>query len=200
MMKPLLTLVMITFSCIALGSDYVFFLRGNLFDRHSPIHKEVEVELENFVKNNYPNVVFGNFHNSKWEQVCKLLDKKVIGKLIFVGHSWGVQAALQNARCIFKKTRKITNLLISFDPIQKPWHKSVTLIPHYVEEAYNWYQTQDFWLKGRSGFHRKDGSIHNIYEEHIVVSKKKWAHDRVMYDIYQTGLVHQLIDRVLSDE
>ncbi|MCP4913582.1 MAG: hypothetical protein GY909_10720 [Oligoflexia bacterium] len=204
MNKILTIIVLSSLSLSTLSKDVFYMIRGNLFDRHSPIHKDAEDLYENFVRNYFPGAHFKNIHNHKWRTLCRDLEEieksTRIVNLVIVGHSWGAQTAVSLAHCMNKKgIRKKIDIFFAFDVVHKPLHKSATVLPENIEMAYNWYQRQDFWLKGLSNMRRRDGSYRGITEEHLIFAKdEKWLHDRVMYSKFADGTIFRIMTSFLQ--
>lgn len=204
-MNKLFIMILVNVIVVSINAKDVFYMiRGNLFDRHSPIHKDAEDLYENFVKNYFPDAHFKNIHNHKWRSLCKDLESieksTRIVNLVIVGHSWGAQTAVSLAHCMKKKgIKKKIDLFFAFDVIHKPLHKSATVLPENIEKAYNWYQRQDFWLKGLSNMRRRDGSYIGIFEEHLVFDQgEKWLHDRTMYSKFEDGTIFRIMTSFLQ--
>tara|TARA_R110002072_G_scaffold64203_2_gene159261 strand:+ start:107524 stop:108132 length:609 start_codon:yes stop_codon:yes gene_type:complete len=197
-MKTITILLFLCSTTSVFGKDIFYMMRGNLFDRHSPIHKDAELIYENFVKDNFPQAHFRNIHNHKWRSLCDELEsfhqKNEIGRIVLLGHSWGAQTSISLAHCMLKKNiPNQIDLYFSFDPVHKPFHKSAVIVPSNIEQAFNWYQRQDFKVKGLSNMRRSDGLKRGISESKLIFENTQWMHDRVMFQMLDEQVIQKII-------
>jgi hypothetical protein len=206
-MRFILWLVLVSIPVHSLlAKDILYFIRGNIIDRHSHQHLLAEKILENFMQENYPEVIFKNIHNHKWESVCRNIRNEKIndpsGKVILIGHSWGAQVSMSIARCLKRTINLKVDHLISIDPIKKPFHIHVSLVPTAIGSAISYHQNRDRMLRGNKNLYwvginaNQKNPIENIF---IHLESSHNAHDMVLYKLMLDGVIQNHIDDYLND-
>lgn len=198
----------------AQGKDLFIFIKGNIFNFHSSVHKKAEEKLliltESF-KEKFDYIVV---HQSPSElnPLIKKFKKNEMdhyNRVILMAHSWGVAASYHLVKELAKHTKfKNFPLLISLDAVRN-YHPTaigrdgkVEFAPEQIETVLNFYENQyDAWfyfgklIQGYPDIKRLDKSYSGIENQHIVLDED----DSKFLDNYgrvnlHDGLILELID------
>jgi pimeloyl-ACP methyl ester carboxylesterase len=185
--------------------DILYFIRGNIIDRHSPAHFQAEKMLLNFMRENYPEVIVKNIHNHQWEAACGFIRREKsndpTGKIILIGHSWGAQVSMTIARHLKNRLQINVDAVISIDPIKKPFHTHVSMVPTSIDYAINYYQSRDKMLRGHQKLKwfgseaKTKPPVENIL---IALDSSYNAHDMILYQLVSTGVIQGHLDDLLA--
>jgi hypothetical protein len=183
--------------------DKVYFVRGNFIDFHSKIHQKAEKALFRLMRDRFWYVDYKSVHNHRWEQVCEDLiqldRKKKLGRVILLGHSWGAQVSWAIARCVQEKVFRSLDLVVAMDPVQKPFHPDVRVVPFNVKNVFAVSQPDGFWFqRGVQGLMRPDGSRRGIELRLLDFNEHPKAHDLVFFELVQDRTLEDLISYTLS--
>jgi len=186
------------------AKDMIYFIRGNIIDRHSTAHFKAEKILSNFIHENYPGVIFKDIHNQNWESACPFIRREKMqdpyGKIILIGHSWGAQVSMSIARCLKRSANLNVDALISIDPVKKPFHVHVSFVPTSIDFAISFRQNRDKFLRGHpklkwSGPNAElKTPIENIY---VPLSTSYNAHDMIFYQLISDNIIQNYLTQWL---
>lgn len=176
----------------AFSKDYVYIIRGNIVDIHSGTFKSAAKKLESEVRREMPKATIVKFHNSKWKKECRRLKEagfKTGDRYFFIGHSWGVQASFDIARCLqqtkgkrgklIKRNHFPIELVISVDPIQKFFKNDIRIVPSNIKNVESFYQTQDIFLKGAKRLISTKDASTRVFNYFVKVDGNHKAHDKI---------------------
>ena len=164
--------------------------------------KKIKKQVEFLQRNRNLDVQFFFIHNSRWKSVCNDLKRlsahEQPKRLIFIGHSYGGDAAISISQCVRPMP---VDLVITIDSVEKIFHKAMDIVPDNVISNYNYYESIDpiFIFHGQQNNRRWDGSHRGIVNTKIsTLPIPINAHYVPLSKVVYNGTIFGLLDRYMQ--
>lgn len=178
----------------------VYFMTGFPVDIQPAAVTDAEKQLQAALEASHLDVQMKVFHQSLWQDVCNEIKadyssaKPSLGKIVFVGHSYGAQASVDISKCVGKNGINVL-LVVSMDMVQKPFFPSPQIIPENVKFNDNFYEADDATLAGIQDTHRGDRSYRGVTNTLVPTPAGSYPHWAMITVLFTA---HTVQDDVIS--
>jgi hypothetical protein len=187
------------FFCIPVlaGPSRVYLFDGFVVYLPVPSFVTATEQIKAYLTEHHPDVEFTRINNTHWRSVCndlkELTPEQKPDRLIFIGHSYGVGAAMSISRCLEGHP---VDLIISIDSVQKVSGTSQQLVGENVGVNNNYFETQSI-LAGLQDNHRADMSYRNITNNHVHIDQVGSAHYLLVNKLVDDNIIQSQLDQYL---
>lgn len=179
------------------GPSRVYFFDGFFVHLEVPALNRALEGIQRHLDEHHPGATLARWHQSLWRSVCDevsaLPETERPAHLVLIGHSFGVGAAMDTARCLGDRP---IDLVVSIDSVTRIQTPDQDVVPDNVLVSPNFFQEQGI-LRGSQNNHRADGTYGGITNTLVQVPPSLSPHYGIVNELVESGTLPARLDEAL---